>query len=180
MTCEKGNFNSLSLSISQSDHERYLAEHYCKGPVFITHYPAAIKPFYMRRSDIDGDGVSGVGGVGGDCVGGSTVEATDLLVPGIGELIGGSAREERLDVLHGLMADAGLLQGGGDEGGEGGGKVAAPSSNLQWYADLRKYGTVPHAGWGMGFERLVQVGVQWPEAKPCLHRQHIKNSQCSL
>jgi asparaginyl-tRNA synthetase len=111
----------------------------------------------MRRSDIDGDGVGGVGGVG---VGGSTVEATDLLVPGIGELIGGSAREERLDVLDGLMADAGLLQGGGDEGGEGGGRVAAPSSNLQWYADLRKYGTVPHAGWGMGFERLVQVGVQ--------------------
>ena len=117
----------------QSDHERYLAEQHCQSPVFVTHYPAAVKPFYMRRSDrADGDV-------------GDTVEATDLLVPGLGELIGGSAREERQDVLYALMSEAGLLL---DENDASGG--------LQWYFDLRRYGTVPHAGWGMGFERLIQ------------------------
>lgn len=106
----------------QSEHERYLTEEICGCPLIVTDYPAAIKPFYMRVSD---DGL--------------TVAAMDILVPGIGEIIGGSQREERLDVLHNRMAEAGIAV---DE--------------YAWYLDLRRYGTVPHAGFGLGFERLIQ------------------------
>ncbi|AGF80062.1 asparaginyl-tRNA synthetase [Desulfocapsa sulfexigens DSM 10523] len=106
----------------QSEHERYLTEKVYKCPVIVTDYPAGIKPFYMRLSDD-----------------GKTVAAMDILVPGIGELVGGSQREERLDVLTRRMVEAGI-----------------DIKEYDWYLDLRRYGTVPHAGFGLGFERLVQ------------------------
>ena len=107
----------------QSEHERYLCEEVFGGkPLAVTDYPKTIKPFYMRLNDDD-----------------RTVACMDILVPGVGELIGGSAREERLDVLLARMADAGMEE--------------AP---YWWYTDLRRYGSVPHAGFGLGFERLVQ------------------------
>ncbi|MCR9277383.1 MAG: asparagine--tRNA ligase [Pseudomonadaceae bacterium] len=105
----------------QSEHERFLTEEHFKGPVVVTDYPADIKAFYMRANDD-----------------GKTVAAMDVLVPGIGEIIGGSQREERLDVLDAKLAAQGL------------------SEELWWYRDLRRYGSVPHAGFGLGFERLVQ------------------------
>ncbi|HHF7346608.1 TPA: asparagine--tRNA ligase [Legionella feeleii] len=105
----------------QSEHERYLAEELCKKPVIITNYPQEIKGFYMRLNDDD-----------------RTVAAMDVLAPGIGEIIGGSQREERLDVLDKRMEECNLNK-----------------EHYQWYRDLRRYGTVPHAGFGLGFERLV-------------------------
>ncbi len=105
----------------QAEHERYLTQ-IVGGPLILTDYPAAIKPFYMRVSDD-----------------GKTVAAMDVLVPGVGEIIGGSQREERLDVLQRRMGEAGL-----DE------------QEYWWYVDLRRYGTVPHAGFGLGLERAVQ------------------------
>ncbi len=109
----------------QSEHERYLTEDVYKCPVIVTNYPATIKPFYMRLSD-DGE----------------TVAAMDILVPGIGEIVGGSQREERLDVLTKRMKEAGI-----------------DTEEYGWYLDLRRYGTVPHAGFGLGFERLVQFAT---------------------
>ncbi|OQR89461.1 asparaginyl-tRNA synthetase [Achlya hypogyna] len=109
----------------KTEHERYLAEKYVGGPVFVTDYPAALKAFYMRLNDDTAPERA-------------TVAGMDLLVPTVGELVGGSVREERLDVLQLKMAAAGV-----------------PAAGLDWYLDLRRYGTVPHAGWGMGFERLV-------------------------
>jgi asparaginyl-tRNA synthetase len=106
----------------QSEHERYLAETYFKKPVIVTNYPAKIKAFYMR---LDEDG--------------QTVAAMDILAPKIGEIIGGSQREERLDVLERRIQAVGL-----------------DPKPYWWYLDLRRYGTVPHAGFGLGFERLVQ------------------------
>lgn len=105
----------------QSEHERYLAEELCKKPVILTDYPKDIKGFYMRLNDD-----------------GRTVAAMDVLAPGIGEIIGGSQREERLEILDSRMDDCKLNK---DE--------------YQWYRDLRRYGSVPHAGFGLGFERLV-------------------------
>lgn len=105
----------------QSEHERYLAEELCQKPVVITDYPQEIKGFYMR---LNADG--------------KTVAAMDVLAPGIGEIIGGSAREDRLDILDQRM-DA----------------VNLNKEQYQWYRDLRRYGSVPHAGFGMGFERLI-------------------------
>ena len=112
----------------QSEHERFLAEEYVKGPIVVTDYPASIKPFYMR---MNGDG--------------KTVAAMDVLAPGIGEIIGGSQREERLDVLDQRLAAQGMN-----------------TEDYGWYRDLRRYGTVPHAGFGLGFERLLGylTGVQ--------------------
>jgi len=106
----------------QSEHERYLTEEHFKQPVIVRDYPRDIKAFYMRQN---GDG--------------KTVAAMDVLVPKIGEIIGGSQREERLDVLDQRIGEMGL-------------KV----EDYWWYRDLRRYGTVPHAGFGLGFERLVQ------------------------
>lgn len=103
----------------QSEHERFLSEEHVKGPVIVKNYPKGIKAFYMRLNDDD-----------------KTVAAMDVLVPGIGEIIGGSQREERLDVLDTRMDDA-------------------LKETLWWYRDLRRYGTVPHAGFGLGFERLL-------------------------
>ena len=105
----------------QSEHERYLAEELCKKPVILTDYPKDIKGFYMRLNDDD-----------------KTVAAMDVLAPGIGEIIGGSQREERLDVLDRRMDDCNLNK-----------------ESYQWYRDLRRYGSVPHAGFGLGFERLI-------------------------
>ncbi len=106
----------------QSEHERYLTEEVFKRPLTVTDYPAAIKPFYMRVADD-----------------GKTVAAMDILVPGIGEIVGGSQREERYDVLAGRMSAAGITL-----------------ADYQWYLDLRLYGSVPHSGFGLGFERLIQ------------------------
>ncbi|ORX61550.1 asparaginyl-tRNA synthetase [Hesseltinella vesiculosa] len=108
----------------QSEHERYLASAACcDRPVFVTDYPAELKPFYMRANDADD---------------GRTVACFDLLMPGIGELVGGSMREERHDVLLGKMKHAGMKM-----------------DDYQWYLDLRKYGSAPHGGYGIGFERLM-------------------------
>ncbi|MHB8808540.1 MAG: asparagine--tRNA ligase [Desulfobulbaceae bacterium] len=107
----------------QSEHERYLSEKIINGPVIVHDYPLAIKPFYMRANDDN-----------------RTVAAMDILVPGIGELVGGSQREERYDQLAERMAQAGLKE-----------------EDYGWYLDLRRYGTAPHAGFGLGFERLVQL-----------------------
>jgi asparaginyl-tRNA synthetase len=106
----------------QSEHERYLAEELFKKPVIVTDYPTEIKAFYMRLSDD-----------------GKTVAAMDILAPKIGEIVGGSQREERLDILDQRIQAAQM-----------------PLDDLWWYRDLRRYGSVPHAGFGLGFERVVQ------------------------
>lgn len=106
----------------QSEHERYLAEEYFKKPTIVTDYPAQIKAFYMRLNDDE-----------------KTVAAMDILAPKIGEIIGGSQREERLDMLEKRLQSVGLNP-----------------EPYWWYLDLRRFGTVPHAGFGLGFERLVQ------------------------
>jgi asparaginyl-tRNA synthetase len=105
----------------QSEHERWLTEKHFKCPVTVFNYPKEIKPFYMRLNDD-----------------GKTVTAMDVLVPGIGEIVGGSQREERLDVLQENMRRHNL-----------------DPSDYKWYLDLRRYGTVPHAGFGLGFERML-------------------------
>jgi asparaginyl-tRNA synthetase len=105
----------------QSEHERFLVEKHFKSPVIIYDYPSKIKAFYMRLNED-----------------GKTVRAMDVLFPGIGEIIGGSQREERLDILKKRMSDMGI-----------------DDKELWWYIDLRKYGTVPHSGFGLGFERMV-------------------------
>ncbi|OOF25200.1 asparagine--tRNA ligase [Salinivibrio proteolyticus] len=104
-----------------SEHERYLAEEHFNAPVVVKNYPKDIKAFYMRMNDD-----------------GKTVAAMDVLAPGIGEIIGGSQREERLDVLDQRLEEMGLEK-----------------EDFWWYRDLRRYGTVPHSGYGLGFERLV-------------------------
>ncbi len=105
----------------QSEHERFLTEKHAKRPVIVMNYPKAIKAFYMRSNDD-----------------GRTVAAMDVLAPGIGEIIGGSQREERLGVLDARMEELGVKK-----------------ENYDWYRDLRRYGSVPHAGFGLGFERTV-------------------------
>ena len=105
----------------QSEHERFLVEKHFKSPVIIYDYPSKIKAFYMRLNEDE-----------------KTVRAMDVLFPGIGEIIGGSQREERLDILKKRMSDMGI-----------------DDKELWWYIDLRKYGTVPHSGFGLGFERMV-------------------------
>jgi asparaginyl-tRNA synthetase len=105
----------------QTEHERYLAEEHVGRPVVVMNYPEKIKAFYMRLNDD-----------------GRTVAAMDVLAPGIGEIVGGSQREERLDLLDARMGQFGL-----------------DPAHYQWYRDLRRYGSVPHAGFGLGFERLV-------------------------
>jgi len=106
----------------QSEHERYLVEKHFKKPVILTNYPKEIKAFYMRQNDD-----------------GKTVAAMDILAPGIGEIVGGSQREERLDKLEQRMKE-----------------MNVPVEQLWWYLDTRRFGTVPHAGFGLGFERMVQ------------------------
>ncbi|TWT88391.1 Asparagine--tRNA ligase [Pseudobythopirellula maris] len=106
----------------QAEHERYITEKHVGGPVVLYDYPRSIKPFYMRVNDDD-----------------KTVRAMDVLVPGVGEIIGGSQREERLDVLTARMQEQGI-----------------EPDDYQWYVDLRRYGTAPHSGFGLGLERMVQ------------------------
>lgn len=121
--------NPVSWGIDlASEHERYLAEQHFKAPVVVKNYPKDIKAFYMRMNDD-----------------GKTVAAMDVLAPGIGEIIGGSQREERLDMLDKRMDELGLKK-----------------EDYWWYRDLRRYGTVPHSGFGLGFERLIVyvTGVQ--------------------
>ena len=105
----------------QTEHERFLTEQVFKKPVFVTDYPKEIKSFYMRQNED-----------------GRTVAAADMLVPGIGELIGGSQREERYDVLVARMQELGMNL-----------------ADYEWYLDLRRFGSVKHAGYGLGFERLL-------------------------
>jgi asparaginyl-tRNA synthetase len=114
-----------------SEHERYIATHH-SGPTFITHYPASIKPFYMLPSTAD-PSMAAEGGEEGD-----TVACFDLLLPDLGELIGGSMREYRLGPLVTAMKKAGLKE-----------------EEYEWYLDLRRFGSVPHGGWGMGWERWI-------------------------
>ncbi|MEO1256074.1 MAG: amino acid--tRNA ligase-related protein, partial [Bacteroidota bacterium] len=106
----------------QSEHERFLVEKHFKKPVILYNYPKDIKAFYMRQNDDD-----------------KTVAAMDVLFPGIGEIVGGSQREERLDKLKTRMSE-----------------MEIPHEDLSWYLDTRKYGTVPHSGYGLGFERMIQ------------------------
>ena len=112
----------------QSEHEKYLTEQFYKGPLIVTDYPKEIKAFYMKLNED-----------------GKTVRGMDLLVPRLGEIIGGSEREADLDTLKARMKEAGL-----DE------------EAYWWYLDLRRFGTVPHAGFGLGFERFIQyiTGMQ--------------------
>ena len=112
----------------QTEHERYLTEEVFHKPVILMDYPAHIKAFYMRLNDD-----------AGQHEGKPTVAAMDVLVPKIGEIIGGSQREERLDVLERRIVELGMKP-----------------EDYWWYLDLRRYGTVPHAGFGLGFERTVQ------------------------
>ena len=106
----------------QSEHERYLTEEHVGRPVVVTDYPAGIKAFYMYLNDDE-----------------RTVRAMDVLVPRLGEIIGGSQREDRYEVLRRRIVEAGL-----------------PEEEYWWYLDLRRHGSVPHAGFGLGFERVVQ------------------------
>ena len=112
----------------QTEHERYLTEQVCKGPVIVTDYPKEIKAFYMKLNED-----------------GKTVRAMDVLVPRLGEIIGGSERESRLEVLTERMTSLGL-----------------DPADYWWYLDLRRYGSVPHAGFGLGFDRAIQyiTGMQ--------------------
>lgn len=114
------NFVEWGIDLA-SEHERYLAEVVFKKPTIVYNYPKDIKAFYMRLNDDN-----------------KTVAAMDILVPGVGELVGGSQREERLDVLERRLEE-----------------VKLPPEPYQWYLDLRKFGTVPHSGFGLGFERLI-------------------------
>ena len=113
----------------QSEHERYLTEEHFKCPLTVYDYPKSVKPFYMRTNEPDEQGRL-------------TVTAMDLLVPGIGEIIGGAQREERIDILRSNMLEEGLSL-----------------DDYGWFLDLRKYGTCPHAGFGMGFERMLMFAT---------------------
>ena len=118
----------------QTEHERYLTEQVFKKPIFVTHYPKEIKSFYMK---LDSDG--------------KTVAAMDMLVPGIGEIIGGSQREENLEVLERRIDECGLKK-----------------ADYEWYLDLRRFGSAKHAGFGLGFERLIMYLTGIPNIRDVL------------
>ena len=118
----------------QAEHERFLTEKHVQGPLILYNYPKTIKPFYMRCNDD-----------------GKTVTAMDVLVPQVGEIIGGSQREERLDVLLARMQEMGLSE-----------------EEYWWYVDLRKFGSVPHSGFGLGFERVVQWVTGMTNIRDCI------------
>jgi asparaginyl-tRNA synthetase len=125
----------------QSEHERYLTEQHVRGPVVVVNYPKDIKAFYMRLNDDD-----------------RTVAAMDVLVPGVGEIIGGSQREERLEVLDARMAPHNV------------------GEQLWWYRDLRRYGSVPHAGFGLGLERLVLYVTGMDNIRDAIPFPRVPNS----
>ncbi len=124
----------------QSEHERFLAEEYVKGPLVLMNYPKDIKAFYMRLNDDE-----------------KTVAAMDVLAPGIGEIIGGSQREDRLDILDARMA-------------------GMAKEELWWYRDLRRYGSVPHAGFGLGFERLLNYVTGMENIRDAIPFPRVPNS----
>ncbi|MBI1314381.1 asparagine--tRNA ligase [bacterium] len=126
----------------QSEHERWLTEQHFKQPVILHDYPRTIKPFYMRCNDD-----------------GKTVRAMDVLVPRVGDIIGGSQREERLDVLEARMTECGLNP-----------------QDYWWYCDLRRYGTVPHSGFGLGFERLIQLVTGMQNIRDCIPFHRVPKS----
>jgi asparaginyl-tRNA synthetase len=126
----------------QSEHERFLTEQHFKQPVILHDYPRSIKPFYMRCNED-----------------GKTVRAMDVLVPRVGEIIGGSQREERLDVLEGRMKECGL-----------------EPADYWWYTDLRRFGTVPHSGFGLGFERLIQLITGMQNIRDCIPFPRVPKS----
>ena len=126
----------------QSEHERWLTEQHFKQPVILYDYPRSIKPFYMRCNED-----------------GRTVRAMDVLVPRVGEIIGGSQREERLDVLESRMTECGL-----------------DPQEYWWYCDLRRYGTVPHSGFGLGFERLIQLITGMQNIRDCIPFPRVPKS----
>jgi len=107
----------------QTEHERFLSEDHFKQPIIVYNYPATIKPFYMKVNDDE-----------------RTVAAMDVIVPRIGEIIGGSQREDRLDILERRMDESGM-----------------DKEEYWWYTDSRRYGSVPHSGYGLGFERLIML-----------------------
>ena len=118
----------------QTEHERFLAEEHFKGPVIVTDYPRAFKAFYMKQNDD-----------------GKTVRAMDVLVPGVGEIIGGSQREEDLEKVKAFMAEKEI-----DE------------KDYWWYLELRKFGSVPHSGFGLGFERAVMYITGMNNIRDCI------------
>ena len=126
----------------QSEHERYLAEEKVGRPIILMNYPKDIKAFYMRMNDDE-----------------KTVAAMDILAPGIGELVGGSQREERLDVFDARLEQMGL-----------------PKEEYWWYRDLRKYGTVPHSGFGLGFERAVLYATGMQNIRDVIPFPRVPNS----
>ena len=126
----------------QSEHERFLTEQHFKQPVILFDYPRTLKPFYMRCNDD-----------------GKTVRAMDVLVPRVGEIIGGSQREERLDVLLERMTECHL-----------------DPATYWWYVDLRRYGTVPHSGFGLGFERLIQLATGMANIRDCIPFPRVPKS----
>jgi len=126
----------------QSEHERFLTEQHFRRPVILYDYPRTIKPFYMRCN-----------------ADGKTVRAMDVLVPRVGEIIGGSQREERLDMLEDRMRECGLQP-----------------EDYWWYVDLRRYGTVPHSGFGLGFERLIQLITGMQNIRDCIPFPRVPNS----
>lgn len=141
--CGKTFENPVSWGVDlNSEHERYLAEEHVRGPVVLQNYPKDIKSFYMRLNDDD-----------------KTVAAMDILAPGIGEIIGGSQREERLDVLDTRLAEMNL-----------------DPADYSWYRDLRRYGTVPHSGFGLGFERLVAYATGMQNVRDVIPFPRTPNS----
>jgi|TARA_B110000014_G_scaffold263361_1_gene259867 asparaginyl-tRNA synthetase len=141
--CGKKFENPVSWGVDlNSEHERYLAEEHFNGPVVLQNYPKDIKSFYMRLNED-----------------GKTVAAMDILAPGIGEIIGGSQREERLDVLDSRLAEMGL-----------------DKEDYSWYRDLRRYGTVPHSGFGLGFERLVAYATGMQNVRDVIPFPRTPNS----
>jgi asparaginyl-tRNA synthetase len=128
------------------DHEKYLTEELFNNPVFVINWPKSIKPFYMRQNDDN-----------------TTVAAMDLLVPQVGEIVGGSAREDRHDLLEKAMKDANLLE-------------EESKGKYQWYLELRQFGSVPHAGFGLGYERFIQYITGIKNIRDVIPSPRYKNS----
>lgn len=150
-----------------SEHERWLAGAYVQGPVFVTDYPAHLKPFYMRTNDQESATTTATAESTAGAHG-ETVACFDLLVPRIGELVGGSLREERADLLNARIASLELDK---DKSG------ATTGAGLEWYTqDLRKYGGAPHGGYGLGMERLISWITGVENLRDCTNFPRVKGS----